>query len=182
MRKREVMRHYDRLADIYDAQYGDEQRAKIRASLELVDIWSSDLVLDVGCGTGLLFERVGGSAKILVGLDISRKILRRAKTRARRFGGVSLIQADADHMPFPDSTFDKVFAITLLQNMPDVEKTVKEMVRVSKPDATLVITGLKKSFSVEGFLEVLFRVGLEVLSLNADEGLKGYVAVCRVGA
>ena len=44
MRKRRVMRHYDRLADIYDAQYGDEQRVKIRVSLELVDIWPDDLV------------------------------------------------------------------------------------------------------------------------------------------
>ena len=118
----------------------------------------------------------------MIGLDISREMLRRAKTRAKRFRRVSLIQADADHMPFPDSTFDKVFAITLLQNVPDIEKTVKEMIRVSKPDATLVITGLKKSFSVEGFLEGLVKAGLRVLSLNSDEDLKGYVATCRVEA
>jgi len=78
-KRHRVMRHYDRLAKIYDAQYADEQEAKIEAAMGDVHLKPNSNVLDVGCGTGLLFRYVGNSVKLLVGIDISPRILREAK-------------------------------------------------------------------------------------------------------
>ena len=91
---------------------------------------------------------------------------------------IFLVCADADHTPFPDQIFDKIFAVTVLQNMPKPTKTVKEMKRTAKPEATFAVTGLKKKFAQESFVDVFEAAGLKVVSLNANEQLKGYVAVC----
>ena len=176
-KKRDLMHRYDLTANIYDMQYAEEQTAKIRAALEGVVIGKHSLVLDAGCGTGLLFGYVADKAETTVGLDISRKILRQAKKRAKNFQNIHLILADADNMPLNENIFSHVFGITLIQNMPNPAKTLNEIRRVAKDDAIIVITGMKKAFTLEEFEELLRDSGFNIVALK-DEGLKCYVAVC----
>ena len=178
-KKRGVMRSYDRLAAVYDAQYAEEQNAKIKAALNHVNLKGDSLVLDAGCGTGLLFEHIGGSIKLLVGLDISSRILEKAKNRAKRFSNVALIRADADFLPFSDDVFDGIFAITLLQNTPNPVLTLQEMKRVGKHPSIIVVTGLKKEFSQKAFEGLLAKAGLKAFIVESEEQLKGHVALCQ---
>lgn len=178
--KRDSMRHYDLTARSYDEQYAEEQRAKIEAALKSVEFGEKCLILDCGCGTGLLFEYVAEKAGMVVGLDISRKILAEAKRRAKAFGNVSLVLADADYMPFKDYAFSHVFAVTLLQNMPDPERTLSEICRMVGKNAYIVITGLKKKFPLEIFEGLLRKFGLNLIEIsNGNDRLKCYVAVCK---
>jgi ubiquinone/menaquinone biosynthesis C-methylase UbiE len=177
-RKRRVMRRYDHSASVYDAQYGEEQEAKIKAALNELKLKKGSLVLDVGCGTGLLFPLIAEDADLLVGLDFSSNILKQAKKRARQHSSVAILQADADFLPFPDKTFNMVFAITLLQNMPNPLRSLREIKRVAQSRATVIATGLKKEFSKEEFAQLLKRAKLEISVVKADEQLKGYVAIC----
>jgi ubiquinone/menaquinone biosynthesis C-methylase UbiE len=180
-RKRVVMHRYDLTADIYDMRYAEEQTAKIEAALENLKIEKPALILDVGCGTGILFDYVAGKAGVTVGLDISRKILFKAKNRAKNFGDTHLVLADADNMPFKDDIFNHVFGMTLLQNMPKPVKTLKEIRRVARRDAVVVVTGLKKVFSFEEFEELLLNAGFVIVDLKGED-LKCYVAVCRISS
>jgi len=177
IKKREVMQRYDSTADIYDMRYAEEQAAKIEAALEGLNKENYGSVLDAGCGTGILFDCVANRAKTTVGLDISRKILFQAKKHAKNFQNVHLILADVDNMPLKETTFNHVFGITLIQNTPNPVETLNEIRRVAKKDAVIVVTGLKKAFSLEGFEELLWNAGLNIVALR-DEGLKCYVAVC----
>jgi len=177
--KLDTMQHYDLIAKSYDGLYDEEQRMKIEVALEKVELTAESLILDCGCGTGLLFEYVASKAKMVVGLDISRGILKEAEKRARKFGNVHLILADADHTPFKDGVFSHVFAVTLLQNMPNPEETLAEVMRVAGKKAFIVVTGLKKNFSLESFEGLLRRLRLNVIEVrNGDSMLKCYVAVC----
>jgi ubiquinone/menaquinone biosynthesis C-methylase UbiE len=176
-KKSALMHRYDLTAHIYDMQYAEEQTAKIRAALEGLKIEKHSLVLDAGCGTGLLFGYVADKAEAIVGLDISRKILLQAKKRAKNFQNAHLILADADNMPLNKSIFSHVFGITLIQNMPNPAKTLNEIRRVAKEDAAIVITGMKKAFTLEEFEELLRDAGFNIIALK-DEGLKCHVAVC----
>ena len=171
------MRRYDLTAHIYDMQYAEEQAAKIEAAIKSINIKKYGLVLDAGCGTGLLFSYVADKSETTVGIDISRKILLQAKKRAENFPNVLLIWADADHMPLKEKVFSHVFAITLIQNTPNPIKTLNEIKRVAKEDAVIVVTGLKKTFSLEGFEKLLQEATLKIVALQ-DEGLQCYVAVC----
>ncbi|MBN1785348.1 MAG: class I SAM-dependent methyltransferase [Candidatus Bathyarchaeota archaeon] len=176
--KRSNMQHYDRQATIYNVQYAEEQDTKIVKILKNIELDSNEFVLDLGCGTGFLFRHIKKQVIFLVGLDLSKKALKEAKKYTKNMTNIALILADADNTPFQDHTFDKVFAITLLQNMPDFTKTLSEIKRVSKSQATFALTGFKKTFSQEGFVALLERERLKVSLLEPDEQLKGHVAVC----
>ncbi|UCE16802.1 MAG: methyltransferase domain-containing protein, partial [Candidatus Bathyarchaeota archaeon] len=158
-----------------------EQDAKMKMALSCTAFKKDSLVLDVGCGTGLLFERVGKSVRLLVGLDISSRILKEAKRRVKRFPTTAVVRADADFTPFRSDVFDVTFAMTLLQNVPDPLVALREMKRVSKDRAFIAITGLKKEFSREAFVKLLQRVRLNVSVMESSGELKGYVAMCWKG-
>ena len=175
--KRRVMRRYDLTAQLYDVRYAEEQEAKYKIALKNLTITSNSHVLDVGCGTGLLFSHVAAEAETVVGLDVSGKLLLQAKERAKNFRNIHLVQADADHLPFKNEYFTVVFAFTVLQNMPKPAETLNEIKLTAKHDGSIVVTGLKKIFSLEVFGELLQQAGLRVVSLKDDGTLKCYVAV-----
>jgi len=177
-KKREVMRHYDQSAKVYDAQYYEEQEAKIRTVIDNLTLNEDSVILDVGCGTGLLFVYVAEKTKLMMGVDISRGILRKAKKKAKNYKNVALILADADSMPFSDRAFDAVFAITLLQNTPSPTTTLNEIKRVSKFNATIVVTGLRKAFTQEEFVKQLKQANLKVAIVKPDEKMREYVSIC----
>jgi ubiquinone/menaquinone biosynthesis C-methylase UbiE len=176
--KRGTMRHYDQQATIYDAQYLGEQNAKIEDALSITELKPNETVLDLGCGTGFLFHHIAKKIRLLVGLDISSNVIREAKKRTKNLSNIALVRADADNTPFPDRIFDRVFAITLLQNMPDPMKTISEMNRVGKSQAIFAVTGLKKKFTQEAFINLLRTAQLKVSVLDTAQQLKGHIAVC----
>ncbi|MCD6530658.1 methyltransferase domain-containing protein [Candidatus Bathyarchaeota archaeon] len=175
--KLRTMRHYDTIAHRYDELYGDEQLTKMKLVEQEIRIEPDDVVLDVGCGTGLLFDLVAPKAKLLVGLDISSKQLKVAYKKMKDFPNVQLVMADAEHMPFRERVFDKVIAVTLLQNLLDPERFLRESIRISKPRRECAVTALKKMFdrgrlvSLFGKMEVDFRF--------LEERTKDYIVFYR---
>lgn len=176
-KKRAIIRRYDTTAHLYDMRYAEEQSAKIDAALKTAKIVRNGMALDVGCGTGLLFKHVANRARATVGLDISRKTLQQAKTRAKDYSNVHLILADADYMPLRRNTFSNVFAFTIIQNTPNPATTLKELNRVAEEEVVIVVTGLKKSFTLDHFRKLLQDADLDIVALE-DEGLQCHVAIC----
>ena len=173
--KRRVIQRYDITAEMYDARYAEEQEAKYKAALAELNVTGA--VLDVGCGSGLLFSHVAAQAEVVVGVDVSGKLLLNAKERAKSFRNAHVVQADADHLPFRSECFAVVFAFTVLQNMPKPTETLTELKRTAKCNGAIVVSGLKKAFSLEAFGALLQQAGLRVVSIKDDALLKCYVAV-----
>jgi len=123
------------------------QKIKQR-TFELMDLHPGESVADLGCGTGEdvwdLAARVspGGSA---IGVDVSATMIARASERHRDAGSkvefiqARFIQADVQRLPFEDARFDALRAERLLQHTPDAVAAVREMVRVAKSGARIVI-------------------------------------------
>ena len=178
--KRKIMQRYDLTAEMYEGLYSEEQQAKYKKALENVGL-DGGAVLDVGCGSGLFFPQVAHEAEIVVGVDVSRKLLLKAKEQAKRFGNVHVLQTDADHLPFKNGVFGLVFSFTVLQNMPKPKETLCEFKRAAKADGKVVVSGLKKAFALTAFMDVLEGAGLRVVSFVDDEDLKCYIAVAAQG-
>jgi ubiquinone/menaquinone biosynthesis C-methylase UbiE len=178
-KKRQILRRYNQSAAVYDAQYYDEQEAKIKVALASITPTKQDFTLDVGCGTALLFPHLAEKTKFLVGMDVSKGILDKAKTRVKLYQNSAIVLADSDFLPFEKATFHAAFAITMLQNTPQPLRTLEEMKRVTKKQATIVVTGLSKSFSRREFKQMLRQAELEIQVLKLDENLKEYIATCR---
>ncbi len=178
-KKRRVMHRYDLTARMYNMRYENEQKAKIETALENIKTERFGSVLDVGCGTGILFEYVDDRADTIVAIDFSRSTLKQAKERQQTIkkATVHLVQADAENMPLQNRAFNCVFAVTVLQNVPDPNKTLKEMQRAAKDNAVFVVTGLKKVFTRKRFQRILNEAHLKVQTME-DDDLKCYVAVC----
>ena len=178
-KKHEVMQHYDNVETTYDARYSEEQNAKIKAVLDETNIQPNNIILDMGCGTGLLFEHIKDSAKLLVGLDTSLSLLKIAKTQAKHYHNTTVIRADADHTPFKARTFHTIFTITLLQNMPNPSVTLREIGRIGKDNATIAITALKAKFTGKAFARLLRNAELTPTTQKAHSELKDYIAICK---
>ena len=174
--KRKVMQSYDVTSEMYEERYGDEQQRKYKKALEKVNV-SDRTLLDVGCGSGLFFREVAEDAIMVVGVDISRKLLLKAREQARAFPFAFVLQADADHLPFKKESFDDVFAFTVLQNMPNPNRTLIEIKQVIRREGKVVVTGLKKAFPLKKFMDVLENSGLQITTFVDDEDMNCYVAV-----
>ncbi len=173
--KREVAKAYDALGGrIYDLRYTEEQECKYKALLERVQSETSDIALDVGCGTGLLLNRLRSRN---VGVDISQTLISAARIGVRTHPNNELVQADAENLPFREATFHKIYSVTLIQNTPNPEKTIVEMMRVRRRGSKLAITALKKGFTKDQFTSLLRSTGLEPVEFVFDEELKDWIAL-----
>ena len=157
-KKKKLKERYDSTSGSYDDRYEEIQEKKIRSVEEFLD--EARRLLDVGCGTGSLLERVSDNKELSVGVDFSMGMLLRAK---ERLGKSNLILADADNLPFRDDTFDLVASLTLLQNLPEPQETLEEMVRVTESDGLVLITSLEKKHSLHEIEEWMTSAGLKIL-------------------
>jgi ubiquinone/menaquinone biosynthesis C-methylase UbiE len=144
----EIMDLYDASATIYNRRYREIQYRKYN---HIGDIFTkAGIMLDVGCGTGLLLCLLSDRARRLVGVDTSREMLRIASLDLRReFVKGDLIRADASLLPFRDSAFTSVTSITVLQNLSDPTTAISEMARVSVTGGKISLSWLKKKYGVE---------------------------------
>jgi ubiquinone/menaquinone biosynthesis C-methylase UbiE len=107
-------------------------------------------VLDVATGTGAVLlpaaRRVGSEGHV-TGIDLSGAILGEAERASVTEGltNVALRKMDAEHLDFPDQTFDAVICAFSLFLFPDMEAALREMYRVSKPGGSIGISMFGKT-------------------------------------
>ena len=178
-KKRGLVIHYNQTAASYDTQYAKEQRAKMEAALGTVALKKDSLMLDMGCGTGLLFGHIADKSRLLVGVDVSNRLLKQAQRRAKQHANITLVQADADHTPFKNRSFHNVFAITLLQNTPNPTATLREIVRIAKPEATIMLSILKKKSSRKLIEELLEKAQVDLTPLETGAEIKDHIITCK---
>jgi ubiquinone/menaquinone biosynthesis C-methylase UbiE len=95
-------------------------------------------LLDIGFGTGLSLPHYPPSVDV-IGVDASLGMLRFARSEALRLGRpVQLVEMDAEHLAFPDRTFDSVAFNLCLCTIGDPERAVQEVLRVARPGAPMV--------------------------------------------
>jgi len=90
-------------------------------------------VLDVGCGIGSFESRLQQLS--IVGLDRSKDMLNEAKKRS----GAEYVLGDAENLCFKALSFDAVMYITILEFIPDYEKSIQEAFQVLQPKGRLLI-------------------------------------------
>ena len=92
--------------------------------------------LDLCCGTGDIGRLLAARGAKTVGCDFTREMLAAAPQRNQV---QALIQGDALHLPFRSSSFDVLTIAYGLRNLADFERGLREMLRVAKPGARLLI-------------------------------------------
>jgi ubiquinone/menaquinone biosynthesis C-methylase UbiE len=114
-------------------------------------------VLDIGCGNGYVLSRYASKGADVTGIDLTLKAIELSKKRFKLFKlKGSFRTADAEKLPFADSTFDLVTSMGVLHHTPDTEKAINEAHRVTKPGGrTLLMLYHKNSFLYYVYYPVL---------------------------
>jgi ubiquinone/menaquinone biosynthesis C-methylase UbiE len=123
--------YYDDFSRRYEAKRGGKDPGGYH---DLIDDLEVDFVrrfgsggdlLEVGCGTGLILARTASFAKSAKGVDLSPGMLERARDR-----GLSVSEASATELPFPEATFDVAYSFKVLAHVREIERALSEMTRV----------------------------------------------------
>lgn len=115
-----------------------------RRLIEIAGVGRGMWVLDVATGPGepaLTIARLVGPSGVVVGVDFSPTMLRRARARARslRLRNALFREMDAERLAFDDMTFDRVCCRFGLMLMPDAERALAEMRRVLVPGGRVAV-------------------------------------------
>lgn len=157
---------YDRIADVHNLVLRlNGYRNSVARFLRSIDLGidENSMVLDAGSGTGVItlgFQSAGLKPKHLVAVDLSLKSLQVARDQFQRdkdcsAGRISVAQSNILGLPFGDASFDLVLTCGVLEYVP-LHLGIRELARVLKPGAKLVLIPVKPSF-VGSVLEVLYR-------------------------
>lgn len=186
-----MTRHKD-VEHFYDSVYYKEQKnsnipwhmRKVAARLNLE---SQDSVLDIACGTGDWLKLLQQSYKVEVsGIDISKSAARLAQ---ENIPNADIRHGIAEQLPFDSKQFDAITCMGSLEHFLDQPAALKEMLRVAKPNARLLILvpnsgfltrrlGLYKGTnqiainetvrSIEEWSRMLNEAGLEITAVWKD--------------
>nr|AXL06426.1 SAM-dependent methyltransferase [uncultured bacterium] len=157
----EIGQGYDAFADLLDQLWGEnlhhgywddpsgdmtleEATTKLTDKLAgMLSLRAGDRLLDIGCGNGEPAIRMATANDIMVtGISISEKQVERANDRAYKAeldDRVVFEYADAMDLPFPDESFDVVWALESLHHMPDRWHVIRQAARVLRPGGRLAL-------------------------------------------
>lgn len=146
---------YRRWAPVYDQTFGYIAAQGRRHAVECINKLSGR-VLEVGVGTGLSLPDYNRNLEI-VGIDLSPDMLEKAHERvtAERLDNVTgLHEMDAGNLEFPDESFDVVVAMFVMTVVPDPERVMRELARVTRPGGTVMLVNhFSQEQGVRGWVE-----------------------------
>src|SRR5580704_19269842 len=138
--KETVTKAYARWAPVYDVVFGAVFERGRAAAIEAAERIGGR-ILEVGVGTGISLPDYSKANRIC-GVDISGPMLEKAQERVAKFG-LSQVEGlwvmDAEHLGFPDDSFDVVVAQYVVTTVPNPEATLDEFARVLKPGGEIIL-------------------------------------------
>ncbi len=107
----------------------------------MVAAQTGDKMLDAGCGTGVFTTDFVEAGARVTGIDVSRPMLEAAISKM--YGSAFYpVQADMQHLPFRDGSFNKSVSITALEFIEDGQGAIDELFRVTSPGGLVVVATL----------------------------------------
>jgi len=102
-----------------------------------------DKVLDLGCGNGRLFDLFKDKDLSYIGIDLSKKLIKIAKGKYKNYPNAKFLVGDALKTEFDNNSFDLIYAIALLHQIPSKKYRIRflnEVKRILKSEGFLILT------------------------------------------
>src|SRR5438477_9200012 len=128
---------WQRVADKYDSTWSSSTRQFIPPLLDAAAVSGKMSILDVGCGPGYVSAAAAERGAIPIGLDFSEEMIAIAK---KKFPRIKFRQGDAQNLPFPDASFDRIVANFALLHLAKPERACAEACRVLKNGGRFAFT------------------------------------------
>jgi ubiquinone/menaquinone biosynthesis C-methylase UbiE len=117
-------------------------------------------VLDVGCGQGIDLARYARAGANVTGVDLTPRHVELARAHLAASGlPATVVQGDAERLPFDDDSFDRVSSNGVLHHTPDIEAALREIRRVLRPGGEARIIVYNKA-SLHYWLNQVWLAGI----------------------
>ena len=152
-----VVSKYNRISEIYDLiespmEFFFYGRWREEALSNL-----SGRILEVGVGTGRNLKYYPSHCSV-TGIDNSEGMLKKAREKAKGMKNITLLLVNAEHLDFPDESFDYVVTTFVLCSIPDPVKALREMKRILKPSGELIaLEHMRSSYPLIARIEDLIN-------------------------
>jgi len=163
-KKKNIIDKYNSTSTFYDNRYSKIQKEKYKILFRNCNL-NYKTILDAGCGTGLLIEyiynlNINKTKKKVkyIGIDISWKMLINFSNNTKKIKDIediNLILGDIENLPLRQNTFNVIFSITSLQNLPVIKKGLSEFIRVGQKDSLLKLSILRKKLKIDDLIAYL---------------------------
>jgi demethylmenaquinone methyltransferase/2-methoxy-6-polyprenyl-1,4-benzoquinol methylase len=189
---RDERRFFDDSACVWDKKHNADNNHKLDKLIRKFGIKKGAKIIDLGCGTGIISEKLSGLAgengKILC-CDFSINMLEVARKKAG-LGDFSFICADAHELPFKSNFFDCTVCFSSFPHFENKKGVLKEANRVLKNGGSLIISHLLSSREIanvhrkaghavskdkmppkDTMIRDLVRTGFKILEFQDKKGL-----------
>jgi ubiquinone/menaquinone biosynthesis C-methylase UbiE len=139
--KQTVQKQFTKTADAF-AKFAVRDTPEVLAEkVEFAKPQPQELVLDVACGSGAFILAVAPRVSFACGIDLTPQMLRQALQfqAEKQIANAAFACADAEHIPYPDASFDLVSCQHAFHHITKAEPVLEEMMRVTKPQGRLLI-------------------------------------------
>ncbi|GAB4230496.1 MAG: hypothetical protein OHK0028_04960 [Deltaproteobacteria bacterium] len=155
--KAAVERNFDQSAEIYD-RFEEKHHLfenLTRRQLELIEPSRPERILDVGCGSGIstlaLHRSLSGRSPNIYGIDISERMLSRAKNRCRGVPGIYFVRGDAELLAsYFKESFDAIFYTASVFLLPGFADSLQQAWKLLVGGGVLAISYYAGLFDEKG--------------------------------
>ena len=138
MEKPDVIAFFDRCAPTWDAEQIDRSAA-IKTILDNAQITAGLDILDVACGTGILFPHyLDRAVKSVTGIDISPEMAKRAAEKFSAEPSIRVLCGDVEETDF-DRQFDRVVVYNAFPHFPDPARLIARLAALTKDGGRLTV-------------------------------------------
>ncbi len=160
MNQSDVIAFFNRCAPSWDAEMIRNEEI-IRIILDNAHIQRDIDVLDVACGTGVLFpDYLAREVRSVTGIDIAPEMASRAR---EKFPQASVICGDVETYPF-DKQFDAVMVYNAFPHFPDPQRLIERLAGLTKPGGRLSVAhGMSRAMLTHHHSGAACKVSIELI-------------------
>ncbi|MHB8325410.1 MAG: class I SAM-dependent methyltransferase [Candidatus Dormibacteria bacterium] len=148
---------FSRVAAAYRTSQTHSDPVSLARFIELAELRPNHRVLDIATGAGHVAMAAASQVREVVALDLTPAMLEQARSMAaeREARNVSFVLADAEELPFPSASFDRVLVRSAPHHFPHLIPALSEAYRVLVPGGALAISDCSPPPVVRDWLEVV---------------------------
>ncbi len=153
-----------------DAPLPEMKKTFAKELVLLKKICKDKKVLDVGCGPGRPADKLAKFCKEIVCIDNDPKMIKAAKKKLSKIKNVKVLYMNAFNMTFGNNKFDVSYSTyNTLGSIDEKERFLREILRVTKPKGTIMVSTWKRDKKTTEFLKKYYHyLGFKIKDINED--------------